>query len=270
VYRAPGPPTADRYFFDVYPATPVQREGSCTGSSVDIQGVPRAPGDVARFDMVELLSRSIVRRCAASGVGDVAVHARYRIYDSSTNAFAATLTARLPTGNADQLLGTGGTRTTAAIVWSGRAGRFLPHANVGYTSSAGQASPLLNTVADGVRSPTAIDLSIPNEINIAGGTGIVFFSRLTVGADAFVRRVQKLSTFRVNDSTAPALAPGDARVPGTLLQANGNGATLAVGIAAAQVALTDRTFLKTDVMFPLFGDGLKPRFGFGAGLGIRY
>jgi hypothetical protein len=192
------------------------------------------------------------------------------LIESGANALAASVDARLPTGDQDQLLGTGGTRTTAALIWSGQAGRFIPHANVGYTWSAGHGSALFNTVADGVSSPAPLNLKLPAEFDVAGGTDIVFFSRLTVAVDAFARRVQNLSKFSVNSSTAPALSPGDPSVPGTLLQTNGTGATLLVGMAAAQVALTNRTVLKANIMFPLFGDGLTPRVGFGAGLGIRY
>jgi hypothetical protein len=220
--------------------------------------------------MVELVSRNVVRRCAASGLGDVVIHGRYRLIESASNALAVSLDARLPTGDQDQLLGTGGTRTTAAVIWTGHAGRFLPHLNAGYTWSAGHGSSLFNTVGDGVSSPAPLSLKLPTEIDIAGGTDIVFFSRLTLAADAFARRMQNLSKFRVNSTTAPALSSGDPVVPGTLLQTNGTGATLLVGIAAAQVALTDRTVLKANIMFPLGGDGLTPRIGFGAGLGIRY
>jgi hypothetical protein len=59
-------------------------------------------------------------------------------------------------------------------------------------------------------------------------------------------------------------------VAGTLLQVKGTGATLLVGVASAQVALTPRTVLKANLMFPVKGDGLSPRMAFGAGLGVRY
>jgi hypothetical protein len=278
VYRALGASPSDKYFFDVYPVSPVHT-ARCISSSINIAATPdsevvipqvgTAP-TLVRRDMVELDSRIVGRKCDASGLGDVVVHGRVRVTASETNAVGISVDARLPTGDADQLLGTGGTRTTAAVAWSGQSGRFLPHASVGYTFSVGDASSVFNTVGDGIASPTPFDLKLPDEINFAAGTDIVFFRRLTIAGEAFGRRIKDLARFRVDSTTAAALSAGDPLVPGTLLQSNGTGATLLVGVGAAQVALTDRTVLKANVMFPLFGDGLKPRVAFGAGLGFRY
>lgn len=278
VFRAVGASTSNAFFFDVYPVKP-DILPRCSTTAVNISQEPDLPPVVPQagtaptfvpFDMVELASRIVGRRCTASGLGDVVAHGRIRVTSSDTNAVAVSVDARLPTGDADQLLGSGGTRTTASVAWSGQAGRFMPHVNVGYTRSFGNASALFNTVANGVASPTPFDLKIPDEINIAGGTDIVFLRRLTVGVDAFARRVQDFRRVRVDTTTAAALSAGDPPVPGTLLRDDGTGANLMLGVAAAQVALTDRTVLKANVMFPLFGDGLRPRVGFGAGLGFRY
>jgi len=284
----PRPPNIppDAHFFDVYPATPAPAAG-CSTSEIDITGVNHAPDQVALFDMVELASRVITRKCKASGLGDVVGHVRYRVTSSATNAIAVGVDARLPTGDADQLLGTGGTRATASVVWTGRSGRFLPHASAGYTYAIGNGSSQFNqvtscvasspsapstraTTCSVIASPTPLDLKLPSEINLAGGTDMVFYRRLTIAGDLFARLARNLTTFTVNDSTASALLPGDPTVPGTLLQTKGTNATLLVGVAAAQVALTDRTVLKANLMFPVGGDGLSPRMAFGAGLGVRY
>jgi hypothetical protein len=229
----------------------------------------------------------VTRKCKASGLGDVVGHLRYRVNASESNALAVSIDARLPTGKADDLLGSGGTRTTAAVVWTGRSGRFLPHATAGYTIATGNGSALFNSVTScastapaspatrattcsTTASPTPLDLKLPSEINVAGGTDMIFYRRLTIAGDLFARMVRNLSTFSVNNSTLAALAPGDPTVAGTLLQVKGTNATLLVGVAAIQVALTDRTVLKANWMFPVGGDGLSPRMAFGAGLGVRY
>jgi len=284
----PRPPTvpADSHFFDVYPSTPGQAPG-CTSTAIDITGVPHAPGEVALFDMVELATRTITRKCKASGIGDIVGHARYRLNASESNALGVSLDARLPTGDEENLLGTGGIRTTAAVNWTGRAGRFLPHATAGYVIGVGDSTALFNSVTactattpaapatrattcNTIASPTPLDLKPPSEINLAGGTDIVFYRRLTIGADIFARRISDLTTFTVSESTAPALSPGDPPVAGTLLQVKGKGATLMLAVAAAQVALTPRTVLKANMLIPMKGDGLSPRMSFGAGLGVRY
>src|SRR5262245_663326 len=285
--RVPGIP-ADVHFFDVYPSTPLQADG-CKASSIDIQGVTHAPGDVALFDMVELASRTVTRRCKASGIGDIVGYLAYRLSNSEKNPLAITFAARLPTGDADNLIGAGGTRLTGNVAWRGQAGRFLPHVAAGYTVGIGESSAILNRVTSCTAStpappatratsctqvplPTPLDLKLPAEINFAGGTDMVFYRRLTVGADVFGRRIDKLTTFEVSPTTAPALLPGDPLVPGPLLQVKGQGATLLVAVASAQVALTDRTLIKTNLLVPMGGkgDGLTPRMSFGFGLGVRY
>ncbi len=279
----------DAHFFDVYPSTPLQADG-CKSTAIDIEGVAHAPGPVALFDMVELASRTITRKCKASGIGDIVGHIGYRLSSSDSGGLAVMVDARLPTGDADNLLGSGGTRVTGGVAWQGRSGRFLPHAAAAYTYGIGESSPLANevtscvasnptvplanraTTCTSVRPPTPLNLKLPAEINLAGGTDIVFYRRLTVGADLFVRRVTDLATFQVNPTTAPALQPGDPQVPGNLLQVKGFGATLMVAVASAQVALTDRTLIKTNMLIPMAGkgDGLTARMSFGFGLGVRY
>ena len=285
--RVPGIPP-DVHFFDVYPSTP-QAASDCSRSAIDIQGVDHAPGEVALFDMVELASRTVTRKCKASGIGDIVGHVNYRLNSSESNALAVTVSAALPTGDADNLLGSGGTRVTGGVAWRGRSGRFLPHAAAGYTYGIGESSALFNSVTQctastptppatrattctAIASPTPLDLGLPAELNLAGGTDIVFYRRLTIGADLFARRIADLTKFQVSPTAAPVLQPGDPPVPGTLLQVKGTGATLMVAVASAQVALTDRTVLKTNMLIPMAGkgDGLSSRMSFGFGLGVRY
>lgn len=280
---------ADAHFFDVYPATPGVADG-CSSSALDVQGVDHAPGSVALFNMVELAQRTITRKCKASGLGDLVGHIRYRVNAAESNALAVNVNVTVPTGDADNLLGANGSRVTGSVAWTGRSGRFLPHAAAGYTLGLGDSTALFNQVAQctasnpvapatratscvSVTSPTPLDLKIPAEINLAGGTDMIFYRHLTITADLFARRIADLSTFSVSPTTDPALLPGDPQVPGPLLQVKAKGATLIVGVAAAQVALTDRTVLKANMLIPMrgaVGDGLSARWSFGAGLGVRY
>ncbi len=84
-------------------------------------------------------------------------------------------------------------------------------------------------------------------------------------------RIPDLATFEVSPTTAPALQPGDPAVPGTLPQVKGLRATLMHAVVSAQVALIDRTFIKTNMLIPMagYGDGLTVRISFGFGLGVR-
>jgi hypothetical protein len=274
IYRNPTP-SPNRYYFDVYPGTPIQSAG-CTSSSVDVPGLNRAEQPAtnivnAPYDMVELATRTVYRHCTANGVGDVIAHARYRIAPVGKSALAASFDVALPTGDADNLLGTGTTRATAAFIWSRQAGRVGPHASVGYTKSFGHTSSQFNAVLpNGTQTAQPLGLRVPDEFNFAVGADIVLLSRLTTSVNVFGRRLQDLRRFNVNNTTAAALSPSDGNVPGTLVAPDGMGADLLVGVIAAQVALTDRTLLKANVLFPAFGDGLKPKAGVGVGIGFRY
>ena len=55
-------------------------------------------------------------------------------------SLAAGLDLRLPTGDKDELLGTGATRAEMTFIYSGDYGRVSPHVNVGYTLSSGESS----------------------------------------------------------------------------------------------------------------------------------
>jgi len=274
IYRSSAP-SPDRYYFDVYPSTPVQTS-ACSASSVDVPGVNRAGQPAtnianAPYDMVELATRTVYRRCVADGLGDVTAHARYQIAPIGASALAATFDVQFPTGNADDLLGTGTTRATAAAVWSRRAARVDPHVSAGYTHSFGRTTSVFNTVLpDGTPTPQPLSLRLPDEINFAVGADIQLVSRLTTSVNLVGRHIQDLRRFRIDSSTAAALGPADGVVPGTLVVGDGTGADLLVGVFAAQVALTDRTLLKGSILFPAFGNGLKPKAGAGVGLGFRY
>ena len=73
----------------------------------------------------------------AKGIGDVAGIAKYRFYSFGTDlpdpgGLAVMATVRLPTGDKDNLRGLGVTRTLVSFIASSGAGKFRPHANVGF------------------------------------------------------------------------------------------------------------------------------------------
>ena len=275
VYRAGGT-TPDRHFFDVYPGVPVAERG-CETSKVDVPIVarPGAPVDPATqtgapFDMVELASRTVYSRCTANGFGDVLVHGRFRLGAARPSGVALSLGLRLPTGNADELLGAGGTRVTAGVIWNlwnGR--RFAPHGTVAYTASLGNASAQLNdTTVSGI-APNNVGLKLPNEISYSVGADVRLFDRFTTALNLFGRYLSSVPRFRVADA-ASVMGPGDPALSGPILVNDGKGVHVLVGNASGQVALTDRVLLRGNILFPILGSGLMPGVGVGVGLGYRF
>jgi hypothetical protein len=67
----------------------------------------------------------------ASGVGDVAVFAKYHFLRDGAGGLAAEVEMRLPTGDKAELRGLDVTRTLFTGIWS-RGGRISPHASAGF------------------------------------------------------------------------------------------------------------------------------------------
>ena len=105
---------------------------------------------------------------SATGVGDVVLRAKYRIVPVQGGGLAASVDVRLPSGDSDNLLGTGATQTKLMLIGSGQRGIVSPHFNFGYTFSGNSSSPLFN---------------IQDEINYVGGIEIAPSSRVTIAAD---------------------------------------------------------------------------------------
>jgi hypothetical protein len=111
-----------------------------------------------------LLRAATAAEGSATGIGDVA--GRLKINLGQSRVFGAALLAdvRFPTGNEDDLLGSGATSVRALGITSAQFGNFAPHMNVGYLARTGaqQNDALLATVGfDNLMAPwatVAVDL----------------------------------------------------------------------------------------------------------------
>jgi hypothetical protein len=119
---------------------------------------------------------------SSSGLGDILLHAKYGLPTRGPVHLAATLDVHVPSGDPDEMLGTGATLTKFSLVTSGVGTRVSPHANFGYTFAAGSAS-----VAD--------------QINYIGGLEIAVSPKFTVLGDVVGRTVR--DSFRLNDASIP-------------------------------------------------------------------
>ena len=69
---------------------------------------------------------------SASGVGDIAVRAKVRLYKQDQGGVALGVDLRLPTGDPDAMLGAGVSRTLVSGIWSTAIGSIAPHASMGF------------------------------------------------------------------------------------------------------------------------------------------
>jgi hypothetical protein len=68
----------------------------------------------------------------ATGIGDIAIRAKYNFSKSETADFAAMLEYRLATGEQENFLGAGDSRIKAVLIASKTMGDFTPHLNLAY------------------------------------------------------------------------------------------------------------------------------------------
>lgn len=84
---------------------------------------------------------------SASGLGDVVVRAKYNLSSRGATGLAAAVDLTLPSGNEDDMLGTGAAQAKFYLIGSGAAGtRLFPHVNVGFTAAGNDIGGQFNYV----------------------------------------------------------------------------------------------------------------------------
>ena len=121
---------------------------------------------------------------SATGVGDIVVRGKYHFLSRAGGGLAAALDLRLPTGDEENLLGTGATQAKVVLVGSTATTRFSPHFNIGYTWSGTSSNDFLN---------------VTDEFNYAAGTEVAVSPRLTLNLDFLGR--QLIDSGRLVDET---------------------------------------------------------------------
>jgi hypothetical protein len=196
---------------------------------------------------------------------------------------------RLPTGDKNNLLGTGATQAKLALIYSQDFGRFAPHINAGYTYSSGHlpasvgtfnlgnevpvptqpaASGAYQTVFAGETPNSALssaDLKVPDEINYTAGFVWAPSPRISVTADFIGRTLRDTKAFGIvtqdyryrtaNNGPEFTKSFGDA-FDITNGSANVN---ILIGAAGFKINLTRTLLLNANVLFPLSNAGLRPK-----------
>ena len=123
---------------------------------------------------------------SASGVGDVVLRGKYRLENIGAMGAAIGVDLRLPTGDENNMLGTGYAQTKAFLILSGKASdRVAPHVNLGYTFGRSGNSAL---------NPT-------DAFTYTGGVEVLVAPKITVVADLIGRRLNHSQ--RLSDAFTP-------------------------------------------------------------------
>jgi len=212
---------------------------------------------------------------SASGLGDVVFRAKYNFLRQPGGGLALGADLRLPTGDKDDLLGTGATQTKLYLIYSGDFGRVSPHLNVGYTFSSGELASGVGfetpgdgfgeTVFRGQGPPTAADLSVPDEINYTGGLTFVVSPRVTLSVDAIGRTVRDANRFGVTSRTFQFRTTLGGSVQTATrddvvgITGTGENLNTMLGVAGIKVNLTRTLLLTGNVLFPINDAGLRAK-----------
>lgn len=209
----------------------------------------------------------------ATGLGDILLRAKFNFYRTDATALAAAIDLRLPTGDKDNLLGTGATQANLFFVGSGEYGVFSPHVNLGYTFSNGEASAettsfKLDAATYGEGVPAAavnsrtVDLSIPDEFTYVAGLAVAAHPRVTIGFDLRGRNIRDVPRFGLQNVVYPNRQPGNASFTENdefSLESRDGNLNLLLGVIGAKFNIGGTFLLNVSVLFPMTDNGLKPK-----------
>jgi hypothetical protein len=212
-------------------------------------------------------TRTFQRSGRATGLGDIVLRTKYRFLPMAGGGLAAAVDVRLPTGDEEDLLGTGGVQAKFLLIASTERGRLAPHVNFGYTLADGEVAGALAGL-----TPTPI----PDEVNYSGGLEFVASPRVTLIGDVVGRTLRgagRLSlarkTFEYNENS-PLLGfqgPGCGGFVGFTCRTasldefapeSGN-LTLVLGTAGIKFNPTGDLLVTASVLFPMTKAGLRSR-----------
>jgi hypothetical protein len=111
----------------------------------------------------------------ASGVSDIGMRVKFNVVQAGGGGLAAGLEARFPTGDAENLLGTGTIQSRVYGILSGGAARFSAHVNAGFTMATKQYQ-----VTRTIGEPT-------DEFDFRGGVDMAVHNQLSASFDVLGR-----------------------------------------------------------------------------------
>lgn len=135
----------------------------------------------------------------ASGLADVSVRGKYLLISRRAMALAAAGEARFPTGDQDNLLGTGKFQKRVSALGSMTVNRYSPHFELGYLF-AGTGLQFTSSSS----SRTLASASPSDEITYTVGVDAAMSTRITIAADVLGRTLRDSARIVRTDTVFPA------------------------------------------------------------------
>jgi hypothetical protein len=199
--------------------------------------IRNAAGSIARGQGMPL--DVVSRTGSASGVGDVVVRTKYNFLKRTGGGLAAVLDVTLPTGDSDNLLGTGAARGKLLFVASTTVGRVAPHVNAGYTVVGPSANARLET---------------DDEYHYVAGIEAEMTDRLTVSLDFIARTLTNVGRLRLGETSVSGQPQGGDSIK--QLNREAGDLNLRTGAFGVKWNVGRTTLLTASVLFPLSDAGL--------------
>jgi hypothetical protein len=230
-------------------------------SSRILRTATAADPTIHKFDELELATRTTYASAHPRGIGDIVVRGKVQLVKTDNGGIAIAVNANLPTGDEEELLGTGAFRTEARFVWSDQFGRVGAHLNGGYTTSGGTLPASFTTPVDpasqrGVAPDGALEL--PDEITVVGGIEYAVAPRVGISGDIIARQLRNVWTFEGTPATFPGRGPGG-NIPSDLRALGQDNVLQTLAGLGMRVHLGRPLLLSVDVVLPITGDGLMPK-----------
>jgi len=182
----------------------------------------------------------------ASGIGDITIRMKQAIKKSPRNGIALGLDLRLPTGDENNLLGTGAPAVQPFVAWSATYGTFAPHINLGYQWNGS------STLAGDIEAGVSADL--PDVAVYALGAVVSVHPRVTLALDVLGRYIIDSPRVRLEDFVAldgHSVFPNIAFDTGSI-----NELSSAVGL---KINVAGRLLLNTNLLMRLNSEGLRDK-----------
>jgi hypothetical protein len=150
----------------------IHRLGTAENPAIHFFRDPDAPGGYGN-------ERTFVAQGSAAGLGDVIVRGKGTVFKTARTGLALGLEARLPTGQEENLLGSGSFGLKAFEAVSATYGRIAPHLDVGYQWNG--RTVLAGNVTTGEKG------DLPGELSYVVGADVGIEKRLSIAFDVLGR-----------------------------------------------------------------------------------
>jgi len=182
----------------------------------------------------------------AAGLGDINVRAKVTVKRTARQGVALGVDARMPTGDEENLLGTGAAAVQPYAVWSASIGPFSPHVNAGYQWNGS------SVLAGGTRGAQARDL--PDVVRYSAGGAVELHPRLTFAVDVVGRWV--IDSPRLSRQTFRALDGRSTFDDIAFRKGSLHELSAATGL---KLNIVDRLLLNANLLFRLNSAGLMDK-----------